>query len=113
MSFAFGDIYYVEFDPSVGHEYQGKRPAFIAMEESISKVSNLITVLPITSRVDKMYLFDVFIQKDGKNKLLTDSVIRANHISTFDKERCLFKIGAVGSPVIRQVRGYLRRHFGM
>ena len=113
MSFTFGDIYFVDFEPSVGHEYKGKRPAFIAQEEEISKTSPVVTVIPMTSQLKQLHSPDVLIQPDQKNRLNEDSVIKVRHIYTFDKSRFLFRIGRAGSPVIRQVRGYLRRHFGM
>lgn len=113
MKFAFGDICLTEFDPSVGHEYRDIRPALVIQEDYVSAVSPYVTVLPITSKIDKHFSPDVFIQKDEKNKLMMDSVIKVRHISSFDRTRITIRIGQAGSPVIRQVRGYLRRHFGL
>lgn len=113
MTFNFGDIYLVQFEPSIGHEYQGRRPGIIAQDENISKISPLISVIPITSRVSKIHSLDISIQKDEKNRLSEDSIIKTYHISSFGRSRFLFKIGKAGSPTIRQVRGYLRRHFGL
>lgn len=113
MPFAFGDIYYVEFEPSVGHEYRGRRPGMVVQEESISKISSLVTVVPITSKLEHLKEPNVFIQKDEKNRLTLDSVIKVQHVSSFDRQRFIHFIGKANSPIIRQVRGYLRRHFGM
>lgn len=113
MSFAFGDIYLVKFDPSTGHEYKNARPALVIQEENISRVSPYVTVLPVTSQLEKHSPADVFIAKDGKNKLAVDSVIKVHHISSFDRTRLAHFIGQASSPTIRQVRGYLRRHFGL
>jgi mRNA-degrading endonuclease toxin of MazEF toxin-antitoxin module len=113
MPFAFGDIYYVEFDPSVGREYRGTRPGMVVQEESISKTSPLVTVVPLTSKLNQLQPSDVFLQKDELNRLDADSVIKPKNIQSFDKQRFLFKIGRAGSPTVRSVRGYLRRHFGL
>lgn len=113
MTFAFGDICYVEYATSVGHEYRGKRPALVIQEENISQSSSVVTVMPLTSQLSQLRPSDVLIQKDDKNRLTLDSVIKVRHINSFDKQRFLFKIGSAGSPAIRQVRGYLRRHFGL
>lgn len=110
---AFGDIYLADFNPSVGHEYKNKRPAIVIQEEPLSKTAPYATILPITSKLEKRGPVDIFVGSDSKNNLATDSVIRVRHISTFDQKRLLHFIGRAGSPVIRQVRGYLRRHFGM
>lgn len=113
MPFAFGDIYYVLYDPSIGHEYRGKRPAIVIQEEDISEVSPVITVMPLTSQLNQLRPSDVLIQKDHKNRLALDSVIKVRHINSFDKSRFVHFIGKAGSPTVRQVRGYLRRHFGL
>lgn len=113
MNFTFGDIYIVEFDPSFGHEYRGERPAMVIQEETISKKSSLVTVIPFTSQLDQRQQEDVFVEKDDLNKLSCDSIIKVRNIQSFDKRRFHFRIGKAGSPTIRQVRGYLRRHFGL
>lgn len=113
MSFAFGEIYFVQFDPSVGHEYKGKRPGMVIQEENISRTSPLVTVVPFTSNLDQHMPSDVIIKKDSLNHLKMDSVVKVRNIQSFDKSRFLHRIGRAGSPVIRQVRGYLRRHFGL
>ena len=113
MNFSFGDIYFVKFDPSFGHEQKGDRPGMIIQEETISKKSSLVTVIPLTSQLNQRQQEDIFIEKDNLNKLNHNSVIKVRNIQSFDKRRFFFKIGRAGSPVIRKVRGYLRRHFGM
>lgn len=113
MTPSFGDIYLVDFDPSVGHEYKKKRPALIIQEEEITKTSPCISVVPLTSKFKHMGVHDVFIPKDAKNQLIDDSIIRVQYIKSFDKKRFLHFIGRTNSPVLRQVRGYLRRHFGL
>lgn len=110
---AFGDIYLADFDPSVGHEYKNKRPAIVIQEESLSATAPYATILPMTSKLEKRGGVDIFVEKDGKNNLANNSIIRVRHISTFDQTRLIHFIGRAGSPAIRQVRGYLRRHFGM
>lgn len=113
MTFSFGEIYFVNFNPSVGHEYQGERPAIVVQEENISKISQVVTIMPITSQLKQLRPWDILIQKDDLNYLGFDSVIKVQHIYSYDKSRFLFKIGRAGSPTIRSVRGYLRRHFGL
>ena len=106
-----GDIYLVKFDPSVGHEYQKTRPALIIQSQETIKNSSLVSVLPITSKLENYEEPDVPIERDSTNRLSTDSLIMVRQISTFDKSRVLGKIGEVNSPVLRRVRGYLRKHF--
>ena len=110
----FGDIYLVNFEPGVGHEYKKTRPAIIIQEEKYFHKSHCVTIIPISSRLENRTPDDIFIQRDeATNKLTKDSIIKAFNIHGFDKSRFIHYIGKAGSPVIRQVRGYLRRHFGL
>lgn len=108
-----GEIWMVNFSPSQGHEYKSKRPAIIISSNKINKISKLITIMPITSNIDNFYDDDIKILKDNQNKLFIDSVIKVNHIYTFDKnnERFCKKIGEANEYIIDQIKKYLLRHF--
>lgn len=106
-----GDIYFVQFDPSIGREYKKTRPALVLQSQETTDTSSLVTVMPISSQIANYQAPDIPIEKDEKNRLAHDSVILVRQISTFDKSRFLRKIGEVNSPVLRKMRGYLRKHF--
>ncbi len=86
------------------------RPAMI-VQCRVTKKSDLITVMPLSTKVAQMAKTNVLIPKDQKNKLTEDSVVMTDHIMTFDRSRFLNRIGETSSPVLRRVRGALRRHF--
>lgn len=48
-----GEIWLVNFDPSFGHEYQKVRPALVIESDFYIPLGNLITVLPISSQIQK------------------------------------------------------------
>jgi len=58
-----GEIYLVNFDPTIGHEVKKKRPAMILSNNIHNQYSPLVTVAPLSSNVDKVYLFEVYIPK--------------------------------------------------
>lgn len=113
MTPTFGDIYLVNCEPSFGREMKKIRPALVVQEEKMCKDSPYITVMPISSKVDKLTAVDVYVPKDAKNQLIADSIIKVRQISSFDKRRLIHFIGKANSPTIRSVRGYLRKHFGL
>ena len=47
MEILFGHIYLVDFDPSVGREYQKMRPALVIQSDAVTKHSDLVTVVPV------------------------------------------------------------------
>jgi len=86
------DIWLVNFDPSFGHEYQKMRPALIIENDRYLPAGNLLSVIPLSSQVDKAGLLDVLICKDTGNRLSSDSVVKTRQISTSDKRRFIKKV---------------------
>ncbi|MCF7820594.1 MAG: type II toxin-antitoxin system PemK/MazF family toxin [Candidatus Pacebacteria bacterium] len=110
-----GEIWMVNFNPSKGHEFQKERPAIIISSNKIIKLSNLITVLPITSNTNNCLDDDIKIIKDSDNHLFMDSIVKVTHISSFDKNNSRFvkKIGVVNEYILQQIKKYLIKHFDM
>lgn len=108
-----GDIYWVDFDPSIGHEYQKCRPAVIVQSNPQLKKSSLITIIPLTSQIQKKHEDDILAQKNESNKLYADSLLKVHAITSFDKHRFLKKIGSMDAKIMDQIKQYLRIHFGL
>lgn len=108
-----GDLYLVNFNPSVGHEYQGKRPAIIIQANVQIRKSNLITVMPLTSNFENCLNNDIVVKKDSMNRLISDSVIKVHSVISFDYKRLINKIGVVDEVILNQIKNYLRKHFGV
>lgn len=109
----FGDIVWVEFSPSVGHEYKSKRPAIVIQSREQSKKSNLITIIPLTSKTSNVTGDDIVIPVDSINSLRTDSIAKVYCITSFDYSRLEKKMGRIGSKYTAEIKGYLKRHFDM
>lgn len=58
-----GDIVWVDFNPTKGHEQKGKRPAFVVSRRIYNEKSGLALLCPITSQ-EKGYSFEVLIKCD-------------------------------------------------
>jgi len=106
-----GEIWLVNFDPSAGHEIQKIRPALIIQSSKIN--SSLVTILPLSSQVQKKNKDDIFLQKNSKNRLFSDSIIKIHHISSFDQCRFMHIIGSVPTQTIREIEACLRKHFDL
>ena len=46
-----GDLVWIDFDPTVGHEQSGRRPAIVLSPHTYNLAAGLCVVCPITSRV--------------------------------------------------------------
>jgi|WetSurMetagenome_2_1015567.scaffolds.fasta_scaffold50568_1 mRNA interferase MazF len=107
------DIFLVDFDPSVGHEFQKIRPAVIIQSNKTIINGSLITVIPLTSNLKNKRQHDIAIKKTDKNGLFKDSIIKVSAINSFDHQRLLQKIGTIADETIPEIAGYLRTHFGI
>ncbi len=71
---ARGDIVWIDFDPTLGYEQNGRRPAIVISSEKYNKISGRAIFCPITSKV-KGYIFEVpFEGKSIKGSILTDQL---------------------------------------
>lgn len=60
-----GDIILLDFDPQIGHEQKGRRPAFVASNSAFHELTNLAIVCPITS-TDRGFPLHVPLDKRTK-----------------------------------------------
>jgi mRNA interferase MazF len=74
-----GDAVWLSFDPQVGHEQAGRRPALILSPSSYNRVTGLAVVAPITSRA-KGYPFEVQLPLGAR----ISGVILADHFKNVD-----------------------------
>jgi mRNA interferase MazF len=79
MSFQQGDIVFVNFDPTLGHEQAGFRPALVVSKTLYNQNTKQIVVCPITSKAKPL---PMRIQLDEKTK--TQGYIMCDQIRTFD-----------------------------
>ena len=61
------DIIYLDFNPTVGHEQQGRRPALVLSNYSFNKFTKMVLVCPITSNLKEFPLY-VKLSDNGKVK---------------------------------------------
>lgn len=69
-----GDIVWIDFNPQLGHEQKGRRPAIIISHKSYNQKVGLALFCPIKSKV-KNYSFEVNIEIDQiKGAILSDQI---------------------------------------
>jgi mRNA interferase MazF len=104
-SYKRGDIVLCDFDPVLGHEQKGKRPAVVISENSYNKLSGMAVVLPVTSRKAK-YAFELDIE-DIKGE--TVGTIILDHIRSIDvRARKPALIGKVSADNLAHIKAKLQ-----
>ncbi len=107
------EIYLVNFDPTIGHEVKKKRPAVIISNNIHNQYSPLITVAPLSSNINKVYPFEVYIPK-GSSGLNEDSKIMIIQLRSLDKKRLLNKIGNIeDKEILNKINKVIREHFDL
>lgn len=106
-----GEIYLINFEPSIWSEIQKTRPWIIIQSGDID--SELITVIPISSKIQSKDDDDILIKKNIKNRLFSDSIIKVKQISSFDKRRLIHFIWNIDNKILNSINTYLQRHFDL
>ena len=93
-----GDVYWVNFDPSLGGEIQKTRPAVVVSSNAANLVLNRIQVVPITSKTDRIYSCEALIDLQGeKRKAMADQLM------TVSKQRIGNKLGCLSTEEMARV----------
>jgi mRNA interferase MazF len=79
-------------------ELQGKHPGLVISNDGQNKFSPLITILPLTSQIDKIYPFQVFSELKGRS-----GIILVDQIRTIDRKRFGDKLGELSLEMMEQV----------
>ncbi len=104
-----GEIYFANMNPTIGKELNKTRPVLIISNDINNLYSELVTIVPITSQTEKIYPYEVLINKDesGLNK---NSKIKCNQIRTIDKLRLTKKAGTISKDKLDQIERAICLH---
>ena len=76
-----GDIVYIDFNPTKGHEQKGKRPAIVISTNVFNKYTKMAIVCPITSN-EKEFPTHYLL----KNSNIIHGSVLCEHIRSLDYE---------------------------
>lgn len=107
-----GEIYWVNLDCAIGSEIKKSRPALVVSNDLNNLNASTVTVLPITSSVEKVYPFEVLL-KPGACGNKEPAKVKANQIRTVDKRRLGKLMGLLPDETVGRVESALRLHLGL
>ena len=97
------EIWQVYFDPIVGSEQEGNRPAVVVSGNTMNHYFNVVIVCPITSSLKK-YKGHPILKPSIFNGLKSESEIMVFHVRSLSKLRFKKKIGAISNEELEQIK---------
>ncbi len=85
-----GEVWWINFDPSIGGEIRKQRPAVIVSNYAANHYLNRVQVVPITCNIDKLYPSESYVTFRGKK-----AKAMADQITTVSKKRLINLAGSV------------------
>lgn len=112
-----GDIHLVDLEPVPGSEANQLRPAVIVSNDRANASSlrhgrGVITVIPLTSNISRIYPFQVLLEAaaTGTDR---DSKAQAEQVRSVDAGWLGPRIGRVPPPLMAQIDDALRLHLDL
>lgn len=92
------EVWWVNFDPSIGGEIKKKRPAVIVSNDAANKFLNRVQVVPLTGKTDRLYPSEALVTFEGK-----ESKAMADQLATVSKLRLFKRAGLLSEEDMRRI----------
>jgi mRNA interferase MazF len=103
-----GDVWWVEFDPSIGSEIRKTRPAIILSNDAANRNLSRVVVIPLSSNVARLYPGEALVTVAGRqSKAMADQIMAA------DKLRLKDRVGALSRSDMTEVEEAIKVHLGL
>jgi mRNA interferase MazF len=103
-----GEVWWVNFDPSLGGEIRKVRPAVIVSTDAANRILNRVQVVPITSNVSRRYPCEAYVMLKGEQRKAM-----ADQIATVSKQRLKSLVGRLSREDMAAVEKAIQVQLGL
>jgi len=84
------EVWWVNFDPSIGGEIKKKRPAVIISNDASNKSLNRVQVVPLTSKTERIYPSEaIVVFQSEERKAMADQLATVSKARLFRRASIL------------------------
>ena len=92
------EVWWVNFDPSIGGEIKKKRPAVIISNDASNKFLNRVQVVPLTSKTERIYPSEAVVVFQGEERKAM-----ADQLATVSKARLFHRAGILSQEDMHKI----------
>ena len=112
-----GEVWWANLEPAQGSESNKVRPVVLVSRSSANQAAarrgrGVVSVVPLTANVDKVYAFQVLLEAQGTG-LAKASKAQAEQVRSIDVRRLSKRIGQLDTDNMQAIDTALRLHLDL